>query len=670
MKSTKSGEEMATSEELLKNDKSKWVPLPADENIYRANLAMLSRFSPSLIVDLKDQPDIEIPVEQSISIKGVKNPICTVVIGFSGRTLVDKFLNDTKKECKHLVIIEPDYAVFNSTMKRVYLGDLFTNPRVDMIVGAGLDVVRPQLFGVFTSAHPKYGSRVSTCQTPEVVTDPFVYSKEGVKDFDEAEAFINAVIDTSKQVFLSCGCSADTYNRYEQTVRNLQNIKNSYEIKHLFDKFKGKPAIVVGAGPSMESFVNNCKEYNLQVKALIIACDASLKRLLKENIRPHIVTRCERKLSTIFEGVEEYDLKGIYYAAYPWCPPEYFDLFPDCFMLFRDNGVCKWTGYDPGSVNGGVSSANAALELAFSFGCSDIILTGIDLCMIGGQTHVGGTEVEFDPNKSKKEGKWSEIKGNTLEKVTTIPVWFRCLQEYAQAVSKWKAKGVNFNIYNTSTEGAEIPGVPYTEWSTALAKLEQDIDCTNIIDLHLKRPTREYVNQSRLNCRDTVSKLKSFLNDTKKLLLFLEDAVINCAREEEKVMLQIKGSASVKDFFSQSEMSKKSLVGMYKAQCSQIDSHKEKYFSDRMFTDTLIDLCQLETFQMENKINSLKNVVPIEYDRMKAYITLHHQIFGLYGFYASKLIKIMQEGWIDEKPLEQIDFHNDFIDERYKGARA
>jgi hypothetical protein len=146
--------------------------------------------------------------------------------------------------------------------------------------------------------------------------------------------------------------------------------------------------------------------------------------------------------------------------------------------------------------------------------------------------------------------------------------------------------------------------------------------------------------------------------------------MINCGREEVKVVGLIKSQTNPKDFFAAMEGNKRSLTQMYKGQCSQIDSFKEKYFTNRLFTDTLIDCCQLETFQMENKVNALRNVIPQEYDRMKAYITLHYSLFMTYQFYATKLKEIMLEGWKDEKPKEMIKEHNEFVHERYTEGRV
>ena len=152
--------------------------------------------------------------------------------------------------------------------------------------------------------------------------------------------------------------------------------------------------------------------------SLIIAPDAVLYKLIKNNIKPHLVVRCERKYTSIFKGVTKDMTDGIYYCMYPWTPPEFVPLFDDIFYLFRKNGVCLFTGLNHGSIDGGVSSSNACFEMALKLGCKNIVMAGIDLCMIGGKTHTGDTQVEFDINRSKD--KWTKVKTNS-GKEETIP---------------------------------------------------------------------------------------------------------------------------------------------------------------------------------------------------------------------------------------------------------
>jgi len=538
------------------------------------------------------------------------------------------------------MIIEPDISVFHQTIQRELVTDLIADTTLDLIVGVPMEELGVHIYKAFSKTDDKTGPRPSKCANPEIICDPFVYGPKDGKNHPLAEEIIKKVQDASRQVFLSMGCASDTFSRWEQTARNFQNLQDCYKIGELFEKFNEVPSIVVGAGPSMEDFIKAAKTYDLTKKALIISCDAALPRLLGEGIRPHIVTRCERKFTTIFNKVRKDDTKDVFYAGYSWTPPEFFNLFDQKFMMFRDNGVNKWTGYNPGSVNGGVSSANAALELAFLFGSKTIIMTGIDLCFLDNKSHVSGTEVEFDLEKSRP--KWSKVLGNNGEEVTTIPVWYRCLQEYKQAIFKHEKRKAK--VFNTSLKGVKIEGTQVKSWDEVGPLLSNEANALEIIKANLKKHSKDYESNLKQKIQTSISLLKDIKHDLTKLFLFLDDAMVVGRSEEIRCINQLKSIWDTKDYFNNIDSIKKSLAELYKEPCRQIDSFKNKYFVRREYSELLLDTCQLDVFQTENRMYGLRNLVGDEYERFKAYIAVHANLFRLMDTYVDKMIELFEQG--------------------------
>lgn len=597
--------------------------------MYRANLEALDKDTIKLLTESPEKP---IAIEEDVRVQGLKNPNFLFIIGFATKRVLEA-ARSSGKDITNVVIIEPDPGVFHQTLRREYVADLIRSENIDFLIGVPPNELGPHLYKLMTKQDKKSGPRASRCQQPEIVTDPFVYMPS-----DEiAAAITQQIVETSKQVFLSMGCAADSFSRWEQTIRNLPNIQNSYRIEPLFGKFEDVPVIVVGAGPSMGDFIDAYRTHDLGNRALIVACDASLKRLLAEGIKPHIVTRCERKFTTIFDGIDRGHTSGIYYAAYPWTPPEYFDLFDSSFMLFRDNGICRWTGYKPGSVNGGVSSANAALELAFLLGAKNIVLTGVDLCFMEGRSHVEGTEVEFDIEKSKP--KWTEIPGNAGGTVTTIPVWNRCLNEYEQGIFRRPGQ----QVYNTSLKGARIEGTKVQAWKELADLFAGDVKPLEVVRRHLDKHTANYETTVNEKKKKSLEYLKAFRKDLKKLFLFMDDTMVTCRREEEKIVNQLK-SSDPKEYFAQVHALRTNLAEVYKEPCRQVDQFKFKHFTKMEFSELVLDICQLDLFQMENKMHGLKNTQPIEHERLKAYIGLHMSLYRLFETYTDRLIDLLEKG--------------------------
>lgn len=602
-------------------------------------------------------PAKPVAIEPTIVINGIKNPTCTMLVGFASRGLYDTTRKTPNKLIRHTVIVEPDLGVFHALIQREFIGDILLDQSTDILLGIDGGELKTQIFKVMAAVTPKLGCKAASCMQPEFITDPFLYGDGKLRTPQEAKATLDICDDAIKQVFLAMGCAADSFHRWEQVVRAKDHFNDCHEIKGLFGKFATLPAVVVGAGPSMDDFVGCCKEYNLENNSIIIACDAALPKLLKNGIRPHIVTRGERKFTTIFEGTEGHDLKGIYFATYPWVAKEFFEMFPDKFLLFRDNGVCKWTSYDPGSVNGGVSSANTALELAYLFGCKDIVMTGVDLCFIDNKSHTEGTQVEFNIEKSKD--KWREIPGNSGP-VTTIPVWNRCLNEYVQAIAKHYS--TNATVFNTSLKGALIHGATVRPWSELGGIFNRDGYARQKIEKNLNKIDPTCADKFKVNMDNTNKLLTEFRHDLKKFFLNIYDSLLTCGREEERLIQQAQTNHDPTDFFRSVEQIKKSLKDVYRNICQDVDDVKTKYFTNRDFLDTMIDMCQLETFQMENKANSLANIVPIEHERLKAYVALHMGLFKTLDFYAGKIIGLIEKGPLNDMPItekmtEVVDAH-------------
>lgn len=613
---------------------------PWSEHLWKLNRELLPD---DLVKKLIKVPIKAIPIEDEVTVSGLKNPLCLFILGLSCSN-VYKYCVSLKKDIRHIIIIEPDLGRFKSAMGRYYFVDMIKDPRVDLLIGQDREELGVSIYRGFLQCSPKFGPRASTCGNPEIVTDPFIYGKAPLED---SKDLVSNIIGTSQQLFLSMGCSPDSYSRWLQTARNFDTMKTCNKMGKLHDQFKKIPAIVIGGGPSMESFIKVCKEKKLDEKCLLIACDASLKRLLKEGIRPHIVTRCERKLTDIFSGVEKKDLDGIYYAAYPWCPPEFFDLFPESFMLFRNNGICKWTRFDHAECNGGVSSANAALELCFNLGCTEIVVTGIDLCFIDNKSHVAGTEVEFDIESSKS--KWTQILGNSKEMVTTIPVWTRCLGEYVNSISKYKSIRP-ITIYNTSSKGVYIHGTTLKGWNEITASFEKylTVDIVSMIKSKLEKPSEETIATHEQTKKDTLIKLEAALKELGKIFLFIDDSMTNGAREEEKIVLQLKMHRDLKPLYDNLEKLKVTLYQMYEKSCKQVDRFKKEFYQDFIFVNTIMDTCQLDLYKSENDGNALKNRITIEHERLKEYIRMHEQLYRIYEYYIVKMIDLFKGESKDE----------------------
>jgi hypothetical protein len=510
-----------------------------------------------------------------------------------------------------------------------------------------MEELLPAIMKLFTGIDNRYGSRAARAIQPEIVADPFCYPFTETNDFHPfVKQITQIVVEASRQTFMAMGCAADSFNRFEQFIRNETNIVNAYKISALFDKFHDTPAVVVGGGPSMEDFIKYYHEYDLYRKSLIIACDASLPRLLKEKCPPHIVTRCERKKTHVLNGVTIADTKDIFFAAYPWVDPYFFSLFENHLMCFRDNGLCKWSEFSPGMVNGGVSAANAAYELALLFRCPKIVFTGVDLCMIDNKTHVSGTHVEFDIEKSK--AKHADIMCNDGQMRKSIPVWNRCLHEYTGATYKHIPK-YKFQTINTSAAGGKIDLISHQPWPSIKSIFNDRKYSLRRIQDHLLKHDDKAIDGFKTMKVKTVGILNEMLWELEKLFLLLDDCMLTCMREEQKAVNIVRVIHEAKDFFRQVESIKKSLMTVFKEPARQVDNFRQRFFAQQnLYTLAIIDILQLDYYTTENKYASLPNVLDLEHERFREYVNLQAVFLKNVEFYSKKVIDLLLHGAVDK----------------------
>lgn len=638
---------------MSKQGQSQWKPGPVKEGVTRANLEALrdmGQWGMSIMDKMTGCIECPVPIEDDVQLRGLKNPMCVVLLGFSTDKVLRQLFYLKKLSVNYVVVIEPNIGIFQQTIRRKYVGDLLKNPAIDWFIGTPIGEIQTELYKTFSDYSPSIGPKASLTQNPEIILDPFVFGPGGPGG-DLHQTLTQIVANASQQVFLSMGCSPDSYSRYVNSAKNFDNMGKQLNAKELKGKF-WTPIIVVGAGPSMEDFIEKYHEYKLEDKAVIVACDASLRRLLKEGIKPHFVTRCERKLTSIFEGVTKEDTKDITYVQYPWCPPEFFNLFEKNVMVFRGNGICNWTEFSHLQLNGGVSSANAALELAWEIAHKDvdIFLTGIDLCFIDDSSHVKGTMVEFDVMKSKKLHKMDKC--NDGQERVSIPVWQRCKGEYETALVKYK-KSKPVKVYNLSEKGLELHGTTKVHWEDIKDKFKEKAHILPKIEKGLKPVPKEEVDRFNNIREESIAFLKSLDKEFEELFNLLDDYMFNIHGEEQKVVKKVRGVFDPIDLMKTFESFQISLENMYKNPAEEIDKFKTRHYMNTQFQNLVLDTCQLDIFKTENKANALKNTVKTSYERLKIYVRLHQDLFQTLKYYTEQMIELLEGSYADSRAMPE-----------------
>ncbi|MBN2083099.1 motility associated factor glycosyltransferase family protein [bacterium] len=232
-------------------------------------------------------------------------------------------------------------------------------------------------------------------------------------------------------------------------ILNFPQILDNPPFLHLIDKFKGRPAIIVSAGPSLEKNMHLLRD--LQDKALIIAVDTSIKPLLANGITPHVVVTGDPQEanSRHLRGV---DAPDTYLIAEPQSPIASFNGWTGGKFVctFHDN-MMQWIDRVLGT-RGRVlvwgSVAVMAYDVSVKIGADPIVFIGQDLSFPGGRTYTKGTFFETE-DKMQLTVEELQERGTQLIEMTDI---------YGEPVQTNKQMYSYYNFLINRFKAAEVKG--------------------------------------------------------------------------------------------------------------------------------------------------------------------------------------------------------------------
>jgi hypothetical protein len=367
-----------------------------------------------------------------------------------------------KEDIEHyLVFLEDDPCVFRIFLESPFADEMLQDHQV--------------MFGCYLNEE---GSLDSICN---VVAESFVhlpykisclphYNINKLPAFDKLQLRLRhvfAMVNYATVEFLNYG--AGYFGNFYHTLLFLGK---SYWGYKLFNRFQGVPAIICGAGPSLDKNFDVLK--GLNERALILAGGSAINALTKRGLQPHFggsvdpnTLQYERMVKhSAFEMPTFYKSRLQYTAFHTLHGPKIY--IPGSPSYPITSVIEHKLGLKGAPIQEGLNVLHFLTELASHMGCNPIIFAGIDLAYSGNKLYAEGV-VEKRDVSDEEMTKATDLNNNCFlrkdihgKSVYTLWKWV-AESEYTATFPK---RFPDMTFVN-STEGGlgmgDIPNMPLSE---------------------------------------------------------------------------------------------------------------------------------------------------------------------------------------------------------------
>lgn len=297
------------------------------------------------------------------------------------------------------------------------------------------------------------------------------YLVENREFVDTAREVVKRVQSRARSDFITRSSQAEKWLSHIAT--NFKRILDAPDISLPSGVFSNIPAVVIGAGPSLDNSLNDLAK--IEGGALLLAAASALAPLAKAGIKPHLAVALEAKdESRQFENIDPH---GTVLAAASSSHPNHFALWNGKLSTFHlQKWLAELTGLSTALPTGG-HATSAAFSLAIAWGCDPIILVGQDLAYTGGRIHAAGRPGGEDEARPQLV----EVASINGGRVRTSPVMQSYIDWYREAVSYLEQGNSSTRVINATAAGALLPPMEHMPLEQALTLLDSSQTYDNLL---------------------------------------------------------------------------------------------------------------------------------------------------------------------------------------------
>lgn len=300
-----------------------------------------------------------------------------VVYGIGLGYIVDELVNNAKG---NVIVYEQDLDVLHFVLSAVDFAQNFNTQKLYIV--SDITEFEQILYKVF-----KYKSKATlSCLD--------YYKAQDKLRYEAFQAWLKRKVELVDHNF-----KLQALKMYGFFKNTLIGLDKKYKLPFLTenkDALKGKPAIIVSAGPSLNKNIEILKKY--KDNAVIFCVGTALRTLYNNNITPDFLNVIETENTSL-----HYNLpcsKDISFIAEPFTQAAYLDIpFKKRFITASlETDASRWfletagKEFIPFEAKGTV--AYHAIYSAYYLGCNPIILIGQDLAYSDGQCYAKGSKFD------------------------------------------------------------------------------------------------------------------------------------------------------------------------------------------------------------------------------------------------------------------------------------
>lgn len=285
---------------------------------------------------------------------------------------------------------------------------------------------------------------------------PHVYSS-----IQSSITFYNSFKSDSAGEILSGG-----KHYYSNFYPNWYFLPTAYRANALYGKFAGIPAIICGAGPSLDK--NLALLETLGDRALIFAGGTALNAVDSSGFWPHFGAGIDPNETHLYRLMMNQAYEVPFFYRNRMYHPACQEINGDRLYVTGSGGyeVAKWfetqMKIDGLDVDEGLNVVNFSFSIAEAMGCNPIILVGVDLAYSNNKSYQSGVinhplhsfKQEFRTKGASEELLFAkDING---EPIYTLWKWVRESRWYGLMAGKFPAT----TVLNATEGGLPFPGVP------------------------------------------------------------------------------------------------------------------------------------------------------------------------------------------------------------------